>query len=107
MTFNGKFQNLNSMVFLLLNVIYPFFCYYEYGLLRGRPFDPEGGGGWQIWSGQIIYFHHGLGQKIYFQVNRGQNIYFQPQQFFEKAKKKKKRRGDCGGGGGGGSARVK
>ena len=43
MTFNGKFQNLNSMVFMLLNVIY-LFCYYEYGLLRGRPFDPEGGG---------------------------------------------------------------
>ena len=40
---------INSMVFLLLNVIYLFFYYsnwyYEYGLLRGRPFDPEGGGG--------------------------------------------------------------
>ena len=67
--------------------------------IRGRTFDPEGGGGaWQIWSGQIIYFHHRLGRKIHFRVNRGrQNIYFQPQQFFEKAKKKKKR----GGGGGG------
>ena len=48
------------------------------------------GGGWHFWSGQIIYFHHGLGRKIYFRVNRGQNIYFQPQQIFEKAKKKKK-----------------
>ena len=47
--------------------------------LRGRPFDPEGGGGgWHFWSGQIIYFHHGLGPKIYFRVNRGQNIFFQP-----------------------------
>ena len=52
-----------------------------------------GGGGWQIWSGQIVYFHHGLGRKIYFRVNRGQNIYFQPQQIFEKAKKKKKKKG--------------
>ena len=39
----------------------------------------SGGGGGQIWSGQIIYIHHGLGQKIYFRVNRGQNIYFQSQ----------------------------
>ena len=51
--------------------------------VSGRPFDPEGGGmGWQFWSGQIIYFHHGLDRKIYFRVNRGQNIYFQPQQMF-------------------------
>ena len=52
----------------------------------------KGGGGLQNWSGQIIYFHHGLGRKIYFRVNRGQNIYFQPQQIFEKAKKKKKKK---------------
>ena len=57
-----------------------------------------GRGGWQIWSGQIIYFYQKLGQKIYFRVNRGQNIYFQPQHIFEKAKIKIK----WGGGGGGG-----
>ena len=51
------------------------------------------GGGWQIWSGQIIYFHHGLGWQIYFRVNRGQNIYFQRQQHFEKAKKRGEERG--------------
>ena len=33
-------------------------------LIRGRQFDPEKGGGWQILSGEIIYFHHGLGRKI-------------------------------------------
>ena len=55
--------------------------------LRGRPFDPEGKA-WQIWSGQIIYFHHWLSRKIYFLVNRGQNIYFQPQQIFYKQKTK-------------------
>ena len=54
--------------------------------VRGRPFDHEGRA-WQIWSGQIIYFHHVLGRKIYFRVNRGKNIYFQPQQFFEKENK--------------------
>ena len=69
-------------------------------LLRGRPFDSEGGGSWHFWSGQIIYFHHVLGRKIYFRVNRGQNIYFLPQQIFEKAKKKAQKKG------GGGSARV-
>ena len=36
------------------------------------------GGGWQIWPGQIIYFHRGLGWKIHFQVNQGQDIYFRP-----------------------------
>ena len=38
----------------------------------------EGGGGWgwQIWWGQIIYFHHGLGRKINSQVNWGQKINF-------------------------------
>ena len=51
--------------------------------LGGRPFDPEEGA-WQIWSGEIIHFHYGLGRKIYFQVNWGHNIYFQPQQTFEK-----------------------
>ena len=49
--------------------------------VRGRPFDPEGGG-WHFWSGQIIHFHHGFSRKIYFRVNRGQNIYFQPQQIW-------------------------
>ena len=63
--------------------------------VRGRPFDPEGEA-LHFWSGQIIYFHHGIGRKIYFRVNRGQIIYFQLQQIFEKAKKKK------GGGGWGG-----
>ena len=47
-----------------------------------------GGGGGQIWSGQIIFFHHRLGQKIYFRVNRGQNFYFHTQQIFEKANQK-------------------
>ena len=70
--------------------------------LRGRPLIPRGGG-WNFWSGKIIYFHHLLGRKIYFRVNRGQNIYFQPQQIFEKAKKKKKKKKL---GGGGVSARV-
>ena len=50
-----------------------------------------------LWSGQIIYFHHGLGRQIYFRVIQGRNIYFQPQQIFEKEKKKN---------GGGGSSRV-
>ena len=52
-------------------------------ILRGG----GGGGGWQILSGQIIYFQHELGRKIYFQVNQGQSIYFHPQQNFEKKKK--------------------
>ena len=52
--------------------------------IRGRPFDSEGGGGWQIWSGQIIYFQRELGRKIDFQEYQGQHIYFHPQQNFEK-----------------------
>ena len=69
---------------------------YTISVLRGWPFDPEGGGGggWHFWSGQIIYFHHELGRKIYF---RRQNIYFQPQQIFEKAKEKKTGAGEGGG----------
>ena len=54
----------------------------------GRPFDSEGGEGWKILSGQIIYFQHELDQKIYFQVYQGQTIYFYPQQKFENAEKK-------------------
>ena len=48
--------------------------------IRGRPFDSEGGGGWQISSGPIIYFQQGLGRKINFQVYQRLNIYFLPQQ---------------------------
>ena len=47
-------------------------------IFRGRLFDSEGGGCWQIWSGQIIYLQCELGRK-------GQNIYFLPQQNFEKS----------------------
>ena len=32
--------------------------------IRGRPFDSEGRGAWQIWSGQNVYFQHELGRKI-------------------------------------------
>ena len=60
-------------------------------MFKGRPFDSEGGEGWNILSGQIIYFQHELDQKIYFQVYQGQTIYFYPQQNFEKAKKQKTR----------------
>ena len=75
----------------VIEVLLAFFvlslCFLEFSVgERGRSFDPEGGGGWQIWSGQIIYFHHGLSRKIYFQVNRGRNIYFQPT-FLKKQKK--------------------
>ena len=61
------------------------------------------GGGWHIWSGQIIYFQQDLGRKIYFQVYQGQNIHFYPQQKFEKAKKKKKKKKYSVRGRGGGS----
>ena len=60
-------------------------------MFRGRPFDSEGGEGWQILSGQIIYFQHELDQEIDFQVYQGQTIYFNPQQNFEKKQKKKNR----------------
>ena len=37
--------------------------------VRGQLFDTEGGGGGcQIFFGQIIYFRHGLGREIYFHV---------------------------------------
>ena len=42
-------------------------CITNYLFVRGRPFDPEGEA-WQIWSGQIIYFHHGLGRKNWWGV---------------------------------------
>ena len=54
--------------------------------VRGRPFDPDrwgGGRAWHFWSGQIIYFHHGLGQKIYFRI-----FIFNRNKFFKKQKKK-------------------
>ena len=73
-------------------------------ILRGRPFDSEGGGLALL----VGTRHHVLGRKIYFRVNRGQNLYFQPQQILEKAKKKKKKKKKKqkkkkkkGGGGGG------
>ena len=47
------------------------------------------GGGGKILSGQIIYFHHGLGRIIYFQVYQGQNIYFQLLQLQHKFNKQK------------------
>ena len=45
------------------NAYFPLFIILNRWKIRGRPFDSEGGGGggWQILSGQIIYFHHGLG----------------------------------------------
>ena len=59
-------------------------------LIRGG-----GGGGWQMWSGQVIYFQHELGRKLYFQVYQGQNIYFHPQQNFKKAKKNQGGGSEC------------
>ena len=67
----------------------------EQGPVRGRTFDSEGGGGgWHFWSGQSIYFHHGLGR-----VKRDRIFIFNRNNFLKSKKKKME--------GGGGSARVK
>ena len=77
--YSAKIAEILTVFTIMIDDIYAIF----YILLRGRPFDSEGGGGgWHFCSGQIIYFHQGLGRKIYFRVNRGQNIYFQTQQTF-------------------------
>ena len=59
------------------NAYFPLFIILNRWKIRGRPFDSEGGGGgWQILSGQIIYFHHELGRIIYFQVYQGPPKFF-------------------------------
>ena len=60
--------------------------------IRGLPFDSEGGGGWQIWPGQIINFQRRLGRTIDIQEYKGQNIYNISFQIFWKSKKKKKKK---------------
>ena len=60
------------------NAYFPLFIILNRWKIKGRPFDSEGGGGWQILSGQTIYFHHGLGRIIYLQVYQGQTIYYAP-----------------------------
>ena len=59
---------------------------------RGRPFHSEGGEGWKILSGQIIYFQHELDQKIYFQVYQGQTIFFIRNKILKKPKKKRQKK---------------
>ena len=55
---------------------------------KGRPFDPEkGGGGVANLVGTDYLFSPWVRLEIYLQVNQRQNIYFQPQQFKKKKQK--------------------